>query len=786
MKGTLRRHILTQAFDRVVDTMSLRRPQEQALRKFHELLLALGKDLSDLSADALTQLVREQQPQWTYPTDSPEITFELATGVGKTRLMGALIAYLYLAGQSRCFVLLAPRRAILRKTITQTEPGDSKYLFVDAGLLPAVEVWHGGNVERFAPAVDDDRTLQLFIFSPQSFTGDDRLVRRASEFGGTSVLDYISSRKDVIGLVDESHHLGKVANEDTRAWTQAVRDMKPRIVFGLTATPRRGEGVNVLHEYSLQEALRDKLYTKDVRLIVRQRKEADLMSDDDWDHLILDFGLDRLTRKEAAIAAYTGADPLPYIQPVMLVAAENTQHAETVAEWLRLHRGLDDQEILVTHSKRSKTEDEIERLVKIEMPSGNPVRVVINVFELTEGWDVTNVYVVAPLRAMGTYQGAVQTMGRGLRLPAGRRVGDEEIDSLDVICFGRDSLEDILERAVEDYGIESDAESGLGVVGADDDDLDDPPPTKQITIPAQIPGTLSMPQVRRNAVDADLDFDIATVKRVASSSAAELELSTLSIAAAAEGLKYGFDVAVQLASNRVISMLGYLSDPLDGPTVERIVESFLLELGCEPDGQVELDWMAVAAITAEQIDRRYRRKRASYSVGKEVGEVRFGEYLWNVPEEFDAPIPLKTIHAWTRALRRLPISGWKRCTASAASFDSSHELQAARIVDQASGVEWWARNDPPALRIPTPIGQYAPDFVVRLEGEKILLLEIKQSELFEAPESDARVKARAAAAWCAAIEAAKTSGDWGYAIVLDDDIDRATTLEELTNLRVEP
>jgi type III restriction enzyme len=557
-----RRFLLDRAYERVLDAMALRKPQEDSLEKVHVLLLALRKDLAELSHAELDGRLQDLRPAWDLGGGVPYLTFALATGVGKTRLMAALVAYLYLGGQSRCFVLLAPRRAILRKIVAQAEHNDRQYLFADPSLLPSVKVWHAGNVGGFVPPdTATERELSLFVFSPQSFVGSDRAVARTSEFGGVSVLDYLRSRDDLVALIDESHHLGGLANEDTRAWTQAVRDIRPRLAFAMTATPRGERGTNIVHEYGLRDALSDKLYTKDVRLIVRERTEADRMSDDDWDHLVLDFALDRLAKKEDAIRRYTGPDPFPTITPVVLVAAESTAHADTVAAWLKQQRGMTDAEVLVTHSRKAKTEDELERLVSIELPESR-VRVVVNVFELSEGWDVTNVYVIAPLRAMGTFQGAVQMMGRGLRLPAGHRVEDRELDSLDVLCFGRQSFEDVLNRALEDYGSREDREAAMGVVGEDDDSLHEPAATKSCAIPAKTPVELSVPKIRRVPIEPDLGFNIRTLRSIARGSAAELELSTLSVVGTAEGLKYDFDIVVSLVAARVVSALRYLSDPL--------------------------------------------------------------------------------------------------------------------------------------------------------------------------------------------------------------------------------
>ena len=50
-----------------------------------------------------------------FERDFPSICFALATGVGKTRLMGAFISYLYMIGKSRNFFVLGSEPDHLRE-----------------------------------------------------------------------------------------------------------------------------------------------------------------------------------------------------------------------------------------------------------------------------------------------------------------------------------------------------------------------------------------------------------------------------------------------------------------------------------------------------------------------------------------------------------------------------------------------------------------------------------------------------------------------------------------------
>ena len=63
-----------------------------------------------------------------FERDFPSLCFNVATGVGKTRLMGAFITYLYKAHGLRHFFILAPNLTIYNKLIGDFSPGSPKYV----------------------------------------------------------------------------------------------------------------------------------------------------------------------------------------------------------------------------------------------------------------------------------------------------------------------------------------------------------------------------------------------------------------------------------------------------------------------------------------------------------------------------------------------------------------------------------------------------------------------------------------------------------------------------------
>jgi len=64
---------------------------------------------------------------------------------------------------------------------------------------------------------------------------------------------------------------------------------------------------------------------------------------------------------------------------------------------------------------------------------------------LKEGWDVTNLYTIIPLRTAASLTLREQTIGRGLRLPYGKRTGNLKVDKLTIVAHDR--FQEIVEEA---------------------------------------------------------------------------------------------------------------------------------------------------------------------------------------------------------------------------------------------------------------------------------------------------------------------------------------------------
>ncbi len=116
--------------ENIKQRLSLRKPLQEAL----DILTGLSEDLElNKEVDLKTELEKVQS---LFPTCTdferafPSICFSIATGVGKTRLMGACIAFLYLQKGIRNFFVLAPNLTIYNKLIEDFgNASNPKYVF---------------------------------------------------------------------------------------------------------------------------------------------------------------------------------------------------------------------------------------------------------------------------------------------------------------------------------------------------------------------------------------------------------------------------------------------------------------------------------------------------------------------------------------------------------------------------------------------------------------------------------------------------------------------------------
>lgn len=429
--------------------MSLRKPQEKSLEILDSILERVElKKNADLEKDL--SAIHEMFPICTdFERNFLSLTFALATGVGKTRLMGAFITYLYTQKNIRNFFVVAPSTTIYRKLMSDLgDMSSEKYVFRGLGCFidPPAIISEEAYKEMTGSLIKSD--IRIFVFNIDKFNKEDANMKKVNEFIGSSFYEYVSGLEDLVILMDESHHYRANKGLD------AINGLKPVLGLELTATPMVSKGgktilfKNVVYEYPLSKAIEDG-YTRTPYVMTRSDINFYNFGEQQLDRLMLNDGILAHERTKKKLEEYAANHSKRKIKPFMLVVCKDTDHAKEVEDYIKsddFKGGAYRNKTIIVHSKQkgAETEANTQMLLQVER-SDNPVEIVIHVNMLKEGWDVNNLYTIVPLRTAASAILREQMVGRGLRLPYGERTGDRDVDA--VMLTAHDKFDDIIREA---------------------------------------------------------------------------------------------------------------------------------------------------------------------------------------------------------------------------------------------------------------------------------------------------------------------------------------------------
>ena len=440
--------------DYISGVMSLRKPQEVSLKILEDIVTSVTLR-KGMNLKAALGAVHATYPICSdFEREFMSLTFALATGVGKTRLMGAFIAYLYTQHGIKNFFVVAPNTTIYDKLKRDLRDWNSaKYVFKGLGCF---------NTPPQIIADDDYKTktidlfesdIHIFAFNIDKFNKEDANMKKVNELIGDSFYQYLSGLQDLVLIMDESHRYR------AEKGSSALNELHPLLGLELTATPLATKGTkqepfkNVVYEYPLAKAIEDG-YTRTPFAVTRSDIDFYNFGDQQLDKMMLLDGAtchENIKRKLDiyAVNHSTPDDPIHVVKPFMLVVCKDTDHATWVERFIRsdeFRGGTYRNKTIIVHSKQKGAESEANTrlLLDVENPD-NPVEIVIHINMLKEGWDVNNLYTIVPLRTAASKILREQMVGRGLRLPYGERTGDKDVDA--VMLTAHDKFNDILAEA---------------------------------------------------------------------------------------------------------------------------------------------------------------------------------------------------------------------------------------------------------------------------------------------------------------------------------------------------
>ncbi len=442
----------------IAGRLSLRLPQRHSLEILDRVTEIVPPKKGADVATALAAIKSEFSTVTDFEREFPSLCFALATGVGKTRLMGAFISYLHTAHGINHFFVLAPNLTIYNKLITDFTPNTPKYVFAgvaDFATEPPTIItgdnYESGVAARHTSLPGFGQEIHINIFNISKINSEVRggkapRIKRLSEYIGQSYFEYLAGLEDLVLLMDESHRYRASAG------VRAINELKPVLGLELTATPfvESSKGPvwfkNVIYTYPLAQAMADG-FVKEPAVVTQKNFNPSQFNAAQLEQIKLEDGIRLHENTKVELETYARQTGQRVVKPFMLIIARDTTHAgQLMQQFQSLFEGRYKNKVIQVDSSRTGAEEDemVQRLLTVESPD-EPTEIVIHVNMLKEGWDVTNLYTIVPLRAANARTLIEQSIGRGLRLPYGKRTGGSTVDRLNIVAHDR--FQEIVDEA---------------------------------------------------------------------------------------------------------------------------------------------------------------------------------------------------------------------------------------------------------------------------------------------------------------------------------------------------
>ena len=354
----------------------------------------------------------------------PYVCLRVPTGGGKTLLAchAAGLALNQLLHAERGVVLwLVPSNTILNQTADALRDPRHAYRRALELACGAVEVVTIEEALRLSRATVEGQTV-VIVATIQSFRVEDTTGRKVYDQNGSfsehllnipadrlaellpgadgkpkpSLVNMLRLRRPVV-IVDEAH------NARTDLSFATLGNVLPSCIVEFTATPARSkQPSNVLHHVSAAELKAADMVKLPLRVITRHPSQKDQLL---AEAITLRADLEKLAAVESQ---KTGE----YLRPILLVQAERVDACEPLRERLVGEFGIAKDEVKISVG----TLDELPGADDIKSPKC-PVRFIITVQKLREGWDCPFAYVLCSLKETRSATAIEQIVGRILRLP---------------------------------------------------------------------------------------------------------------------------------------------------------------------------------------------------------------------------------------------------------------------------------------------------------------------------------------------------------------------------------
>ncbi len=427
--------------------MELKSYQEQALRDLKSFLDFMNQEPSISKAYAAyweAKDVPARPPYCNRLPGVPHVCFKVPTGGGKTFMAAASILPIFEAIPLKCrtVVWLVPSETILTQTYGNlTDAGHPYRQWVERDFHGRVEVYGKEQLlagQNFSPATVEEQ-LSIFVLSYDSFRAKLKEGRKAYQENGnlaafaniptdeadllagvdpTALIQAVRKYKPIV-IVDESHHAA------TPLSLEMLQNFNPSFVLELTATPQKDS--NII-SFVPASRLKAENMVKLPVIVYPRSSQSEVVE-----------GAIRLRH---VLEEYAKTEVLPGlapIRPIVLFQAETAQkNKEDRATFDRIKANLIKEYHIPEEEIAIKTAT-VNDLKGVDLMSADcPVRYIITINALKEGWDCPFAYVLASLANRTSSVEVEQILGRILRRPYARQMKNEFLN----LCYVFTSSED--------------------------------------------------------------------------------------------------------------------------------------------------------------------------------------------------------------------------------------------------------------------------------------------------------------------------------------------------------
>ena len=251
-----------------------------------------------------------------------------------------------------------------------------------------------------------------------------------------SLANWLALHRPIV-IVDEAH------NTKTDKSFTALQRLNPSCILELTATPIEAR-TNVLYHVSAQELAAENMIK--LPIVLAEHPEG-------WPAAV--FGAMQTQRKLEAEAMKDEAEGHGYVRPIVLFQAQNVgdeMPPEKLRDYLVETLKLPESQIAIATGT-------LRGLADIQLAARDcPVRYVITVQALREGWDCPFAYVLCSLQKLTSAPAVEQLLGRVLRMPYARKRGHPALERAYAhVCaaeFGQ-AARALADRLIDHMGFEA-------------------------------------------------------------------------------------------------------------------------------------------------------------------------------------------------------------------------------------------------------------------------------------------------------------------------------------------